>query len=260
MSSNNNNNNDNNARRQQHAERMAEVNFRRLQDECSSLRTQYAAMKNQMDAMSAYMASIQQQQLPPPPSQNPAPEMDRERVNFVIRNIHARHDLFVDGDGYNYTETFRSRHNKEVTSIISAYCKGSPGGCVLDDKALHNQILTFFHGQKKLAARKDAHQKYKASLEAQYPDGEKLLCRECMSPELSDAESEADGLVRLTPSFRKPNVNHEYIVERYFGELDKLSKGGRKRKGLEARERRVGGVVETPISEETVASWPDWAK
>ena len=82
--SSNNNNNDNNARRQQHAERMAEVNFRRLQDECSSLRTQYAAMKNQMDAMSAYMASIQQQQLPPPPSQNPAPEMDRERVNFVI--------------------------------------------------------------------------------------------------------------------------------------------------------------------------------
>ncbi|KAG2216363.1 hypothetical protein INT45_001615 [Circinella minor] len=193
--SSNNNNNDNNARRQQHAERMAEVNFRRLQDECS-LRTQYAAMKNQMDAMSAYMASIQQQQLPPPPSQNPVPEMDRERVNFVI----------------------------------------------------------------KLAARKDAYQKYKASLEAQYPDGEKLLCCKYMSPELSDAESEADGLVRLTPSFRKPNINHEYIVERYFGELDKLSKGGRKRKGLEAREKRVDGVVETPISEETVASWPDWAK
>ncbi|KAG2209902.1 hypothetical protein INT45_000761 [Circinella minor] len=202
---------------------MAEINFRHLQDECSSLRTPYAAMKNQMDAMSAYMASIQQQELPPPPSQNPAPEMNRERVNFMIRNIYARHDLFVDGDGYNYTKTFRSRHNKEVTSIISAYCKGSPSSCVLDDKALHNQILMFFHGQKvtssrtirqqaaigqrkrrykwKLAARKDAHQKYKASLEAQYPDGEKLLCCECMSPELSDAESEADGLVRLMPSF-----------------------------------------------------------
>ena len=64
-----------------------------------------------------------------------------------------RHGLFGDGQGYSYDETFRSRHNKEVTSIISAYCKGSPGGCVLDDKALHNQILTFFHGQKVTSSR-----------------------------------------------------------------------------------------------------------
>ena len=83
MSSNNNNNNDNNSRRQQHAERVTEMNFHRLQDECSSLRAGQAAMKVQMDAMSAYLASIQQQQLPPPPS-NPAPEVDRNSVNFVI--------------------------------------------------------------------------------------------------------------------------------------------------------------------------------
>ena len=49
-------------------------------------------------------------------------------------------------------------------------------------------------------------------------------------------------------------------MDRYFEELDKLSKGGKKRQGVEAKERRDGGVRETPISEETVASWPDWAK
>ena len=80
MSSSNNNNN--NTHRQQHADNMANMNFRRLQDECSSLRAEYAAMKTQMDAMSAYMASVQQQQPPPPP--NPAPEMDKQRVNDVI--------------------------------------------------------------------------------------------------------------------------------------------------------------------------------
>ena len=81
--SSNNNNNDNNTRRQQHAERVAEMNLRRVQDECSSLRAGQAAMQVQMDAMSAYLADLQQQQLPPPPH-NPAPEMDKERVNDVI--------------------------------------------------------------------------------------------------------------------------------------------------------------------------------
>ncbi|KAG2217523.1 hypothetical protein INT45_008185 [Circinella minor] len=278
MSSNNNNNN-NNTYHQQHADRVIAATLRRLQDECSALRAENAAIKNQMDTMSAYMANNQQQQqqqLPPP---NPIPEMDRERVNEVIKNIHSRHGLFVDGDGYNYSETFRSRHNKEVTSIISAYCKNSPGGCVLDDKALHSQILMFYRGQKeksrrtigqqavidqrkrrykrvwhKLKARQGAHQKYNASLKDQYPDGEKLLSVECMSPEVSDAESGAHGLVRFKPSFRKPNV------DRYFKELDKLSKEGRGRKGVEAKERRAGGVLETQINEETVASWPNWAK
>ncbi|KAG2215492.1 hypothetical protein INT45_012087, partial [Circinella minor] len=37
-----------------------------------------------MDAMSSYMASIQQQQPPPPPSPNPVPEMDKQCVNDVI--------------------------------------------------------------------------------------------------------------------------------------------------------------------------------
>ncbi|KAG2214634.1 hypothetical protein INT45_003122 [Circinella minor] len=275
----------NNTRRQQHADRMANINFRRLQDECSTLCAEYTAMRAQMDAMSSYMASIQQQQPPPPPSPNPVPEMDKQRVNDVIRNIHLRHALFADGAGFNYDETFRSRHNKEVTTVISSYCKGSPGGCVLDDKALHSQILMFFRGQKetsrwtigqqaaidqrkrrykrvwhKLKARQAAHQKYNASLKDQYPDGEKLLSLECMSPEVSDAESEGNGLVRFTPSFRKPNVNDKCIVENFFGELDNLSKGGRKRKGIEAKERCVGRVRETPISEETVSSWPNWAK
>ncbi|KAG2210799.1 hypothetical protein INT45_013090 [Circinella minor] len=71
-----------------------------------------------MDAMAAYMASIQQQQPP-----NPAPEMDKQCVSDVIKNIHSRHALFADGDGYNYDETFHSRHNKEVTTVISSYCK-----------------------------------------------------------------------------------------------------------------------------------------
>ena len=81
--SSNNNNNDNNIRRQQHAERVTEMSFRRVQDECSSLRAGQAAMQVQMDAMSAYLATIQQQQLPPPPVHT-APEMDKERVNDVI--------------------------------------------------------------------------------------------------------------------------------------------------------------------------------
>ncbi|KAG2207569.1 hypothetical protein INT45_007679, partial [Circinella minor] len=97
-----NNNTDKNTRRQQHADRMANINFRRLQDECSTLCAEYAAMRAQMDAIA----------------------------------------------GFNYDETFRSRHNKEVTTVISSYCKGSPGGCVLDDKALHSQILMFFRHQK----------------------------------------------------------------------------------------------------------------
>ncbi|KAG2208793.1 hypothetical protein INT45_003536, partial [Circinella minor] len=112
----------------------------------------------------------------------------------------------------------------------------------------------------KLKACQAAHQKYNALLKDQYPDGEKLLSLECMSPKVSDAESEGNGLVRFTLSFRKPNVNDKCIVEIFFGELDNLSKGGRKRKGIEAKERRVGGVREAPISEETVASWPNWAK
>lgn len=82
-SSNTNNSNNNNTRRQQHADNMANINFRRLQDECSSLRAEHAAMKTQMDAMAAYMASIQQQQQQQQPP-NPAPEMDKQRVNDVI--------------------------------------------------------------------------------------------------------------------------------------------------------------------------------
>ena len=81
MSSSNNNNND--TCRQQHANNMANMNFRRLQDECSSLRAEQAAMKAQVDGLSAYLADLQQQQLPPPPH-NPAPKMDKERVNDVI--------------------------------------------------------------------------------------------------------------------------------------------------------------------------------
>ena len=79
-----NNNTDNNTRRQHHADRMANINFRRLQDECSTLCAEYTAMRAQMDAMSSYMASIQQQQPPPSPTPNPVPEMDKQCMNHVI--------------------------------------------------------------------------------------------------------------------------------------------------------------------------------
>ncbi|KAI9243032.1 hypothetical protein BDA99DRAFT_580056 [Phascolomyces articulosus] len=148
-SSSSNNNNTTNDRRQQHAHQMHLSSMRdricSLEDAQSQLRAENVAMKIQLNGMAASRVATQQQ------TDVHTPEHRVEDVQKVIRNINTRHGMFLGDDGFRYSETFRSSHNQEVLNIISAFCKGSPDGCVLNDRDLRHQIWVFFDGQKKIS-------------------------------------------------------------------------------------------------------------
>ncbi|KAI9243121.1 hypothetical protein BDA99DRAFT_544622 [Phascolomyces articulosus] len=114
-----------------------------LEDAQSQLRAENVAMKIQLNSMAASRVATQQQ------TDVHTPEHWVEDVQK--RNINMCHGMFLGDDGFRYSETFRSSHNQEVLNIISAFCKGSPDGCVLNDRDLCHQIWVFFDGQKKIS-------------------------------------------------------------------------------------------------------------
>ncbi|KAI9492504.1 hypothetical protein BDB00DRAFT_873248 [Zychaea mexicana] len=277
MSSNNNtpNNSNTDARRQQHAQdtELGRINASvLLLQDSYNLQAENTMMRQQLASMSTYLAQQQQQ-----PTSMAAPDVDRRRVEEVLLlgQIHARHSRFSSESGYRLDEDFRSAHNKLVTKIIIDHCNGEGDrGCVLGDKALRAKVHQYFCGQRDVAKRspeqraaialrskrgkrkakerKVAHTRYLASLDGRYLHGERLLRRECMSPELSDGE--ASGVLRVCkPSFRNSKVDE------FFRELDVLIDNGKKKK-VEKKERRPGPVFEAVLEEKVLDNLPAWAK
>ncbi|KAI9266932.1 hypothetical protein BDA99DRAFT_536332, partial [Phascolomyces articulosus] len=251
-SSNNNNSNATGNRREQHADRLTfsvmREHVRRVEMDLSFVQAENAAMKIQLEGLSAAMANQVVQQAPETPVLQQRP--NKKDVQIVINNIIERHALMVrGGGGYDYNQEFRKTHNEEVTSIIMAYCRGSAAGCVLDDKELRKQIHTYFTGQrdefrrpnedkvrvatqrkrykrmwKKLQTRQKIQRLNAESLNERFGGGEALLRMECMSPEVSDDDS--TGVLRKQkPSFRNAEVDD------YFQMLDTLESRGKKGKG-----------------------------
>ncbi|KAI9243258.1 hypothetical protein BDA99DRAFT_596715 [Phascolomyces articulosus] len=221
-SSSSNNNNTTNDRRQQHAHQMHLSSMRdriySLEDAQSQLHAENVAMKIQLNGMAASRVATQQQ-------------TDVIRLNTRLR-------MFK-----------KSSHNQEVLNIISAFCKGSPDGCVLNDRDLRHQIWVFFDGQKKISRltpkRKSLmikegsvikefgklklqyhtkiERQHRESLKEHYDGGEKLLRIECMSPEVSDDDSN-NVLHKQKLSFHNANVDE------YFKQLDMLYSSERMQK------------------------------
>ncbi|KAI9243841.1 hypothetical protein BDA99DRAFT_566507 [Phascolomyces articulosus] len=223
-SSNNNNSNATGNRREQHADRLAfsamREHLRRIEMDLLFVQAENAAMKTQLEGLSAAMANQVVQQAPETSVLQQHP--NKKDVQIVINNIIERHGLMVrGGGGYDYNEEFRRTHNEEVTSIIMAYCRGSTAGCVLDNKELCKQICKCVI--QKLHSRQKIQRLNAESLNEHFGGGEALLRMECMSPEVSDDDL-TSVLWKQKPSF------HNAEVDDYFQMLDTLESRGKKGK------------------------------
>ncbi|KAI8137280.1 hypothetical protein BJV82DRAFT_674974 [Fennellomyces sp. T-0311] len=224
-----------------------------LKDENAELRARLELVEATIARMSSVIAGLSAQ----PVASEAAPVVPlnkkqlREKYGSakkkVVRDyVHEKMKLLIDG--FDFGVDYRVSPNKETRKEVIEWVRLQPGS--VDDPKFIDSIMKVYYdtlsrkssmtavendvdlqeGRRntrvtdKLKARRDARLAHATALEQEYPGGETVLVRECMSPELSDEENGVDVMHVLAPRFRTLKV------KRYLDTLDEYVKASKKRK------------------------------
>ncbi|KAI8137282.1 hypothetical protein BJV82DRAFT_674979 [Fennellomyces sp. T-0311] len=196
----------------------------------------------------------------------------KKQKEIVTNYVHERVAAFPDG--FDFRFEYRVSPNKEFRNDVVQWISVQPGS-VKDNDYIDVILKAYYHTLRrkwkvtvakanailqrkrrttrvtnKLEARKRARLDHASALEQEYPAGETVLVRECMSPELSDREDGVEVMRVLTPGFRTPKAKE------YIHKLDEYVKATKKRQNRSSNNSSSTGgddvVMEDAIEEDLV--------
>ncbi|KAI8136419.1 hypothetical protein BJV82DRAFT_584562 [Fennellomyces sp. T-0311] len=174
-------------------------------------------------------------------------------LSYALSKNYVHERVAAFPDGFDFRFEYRVSPNKEFRNDVVQWISVQPGS-VKDNDYIDVILKAYYHTLrrkwKKLEARKRARLDHASALEQEYPAGETVLVRECMSPELSDREDGVEVMRVLTPGFRTPKAKE------YIHKLDEYVKATKKQQNRSSNNSSSTGgddvVMEDAIEEDLV--------
>ncbi|KAI8136557.1 hypothetical protein BJV82DRAFT_584445 [Fennellomyces sp. T-0311] len=163
------------------------------------------------------------------------------KVAEVQNYVHERVAAFPDGFDFRFEH--RISPNKEFRNDVVQWISVQPGS-VKDNDYIDVILKAYYH-----TLRRKARLGHASALEQEYPAGETVLVRKCMSPELSDREDGVEVMRVLTPGFRTPKAKE------YIDKLDEYVKATKKRQNCSSNNNSSTGSNDVVMEDAIEETW-----